>query len=497
MGRNKMNFIDLCRGEFGRKIAYTGVNQITTANVRKVVSDTIGTHNRNRVLIDYLYRYYKGDQPILYREKVVRPEINNRVCENHALEVVRFKASQTYGEPIQYVCKKKKATEETNEQVDLFNDYLDEANAEARNIELGTYQSAVGTAYKAILKEDDWTKDGELPPFRIFIPYPGDCYIVYSRKNGKPMLSVQILKDENEQQYYLCFSKKQYFEIQNGQITKTGINGFGGIPVVEYPNNHDRLSDIEIAITMFDTMNNMQSNRMDGVEQFVQALMKFKNCEIDESEFLKMIKLGAISVKDTGNGCQSDVDLMTAELNQTESQVAKDDIYSNMLIVEGMPDRQQQSSGDTGQAVYLRNGWDFAERRAKLDEPFIREAEKASARIILNIIRQTTKDISISTRDFDVKITRNPTDNMLVKAQALDYLFKNKIHPLIALITCGLFSDPQKVYEMSLPYLGTVYPELADPDTEMQKAQQLIDKNGQNSTEIDSTVNSSTINQNS
>lgn len=336
MGRNKMNFIDLCRGEFGRKIAYTGVNQITTANVRKVVSDTIGTHNRNRVLIDYLYRYYKGDQPILYREKVVRPEINNRVCENHALEVVRFKASQTYGEPIQYVCKKKKATEEANEQVDLFNDYLDEANAEARNIELGTYQSAVGTAYKAILKEDDWTKDSELPPFRIFIPYPGDCYIVYSRKNGKPMLSVQILKDENEQQYYLCFSAKQYFEIQNGQITKTGINGFGGIPVVEYPNNHDRLSDIEIAITMFDTMNNMQSNRMDGVEQFVQALMKFKNCEIDESEFLKMIKLGAISVKDTGNGCQSDVDLMTAELNQTESQVAKDDIYSNMLIVEGL-----------------------------------------------------------------------------------------------------------------------------------------------------------------
>ena len=50
MGRNKMNFIDLCRGEFGRKIAYTGVSQITTANVRKVVSDTIGTHNRNRVL---------------------------------------------------------------------------------------------------------------------------------------------------------------------------------------------------------------------------------------------------------------------------------------------------------------------------------------------------------------------------------------------------------------------------------------------------------------
>ena len=220
--------------------------------------------------------------------------------------------------------------------------------------------------------------------------------------------------------------------------------------------------------------------------------MKFKNCEIDENEFLKMVKLGAISVKDAGNGVQSDVDLMTAELNQSESQVAKDDIYNNMLIVEAMPNRQSNTGGDTGNAVYLRNGWDFAERDAKLVEAFTKEAEKTSARIILNIIRKTSMDVNISTRDFDVKITRNPTDNMLVKAQALDYLFKNKIHPLIALITCGLFSDPQKVYEMSLPYLGTVYPELANPDAEMQKAQELIKDFSQKSIQNQSATISST-----
>lgn len=489
--RNTMNFVDLCRGEFGRKVAYTGVDRITPQNVVKVVSDTIGIHNRNRTLIDYLYRYMKGDQPILYRNKIVRPEVNNRVVENHAFETVKFKAGQICGEPIQYVCKKKNADEKINEQVDLLNDYLDEANADARNIQRAIYQSATGTSYKAILKEEDWTKNGDLPPFRIFIPYPGDCYIVYSHRNGKPMLSVQILKDEDEQQYYLCYSKNQFFEIKNGKVTNYGINGFGGIPIVECPNNHDRLSDVEIAITLFDAINKYQSDRLNGVEQFVQAFMKFKNCEIDENEFLKMVKLGAISVKDTGNGCQSDVELMTAELNQSESQVAKDDIYNNMLIVEAMPNRQSNSGGDTGNAVYLRNGWDFAERDAKLVEAFTKEAEKESARIILNIIRGTSNDVNISTRDFDVKITRNPTDNMLVKAQALDYLFKNKIHPLIALITCGLFSDPQKVYEMSLPYLGTIYPELADPEAEMQKAQQLLDGKFQNPSKTEPMANSS------
>lgn len=485
-----MNFVDLCRGDFGRKVAYTGVDRITPQNVVKVVSDTIGIHNRNRTLIDYLYRYMKGDQPILYRNKIVRPEVNNRVVENHAFETVKFKAGQICGEPIQYVCKKKNADKKINEQVDLLNDYLDEANADARNIQRAIYQSATGTSYKAILKEEDWTENGDLPPFRIFIPYPGDCYIVYSQRNGKPMLSVQILKDEDEQQYYLCYSKNQFFKITNGKVTEYGINGFGGIPIVECPNNHDRLSDVEIAITLFDAINKYQSDRLNGVEQFVQSFMKFKNCEVDKNEFLEMVKLGAISVKDTGNGCQSDVELMTAELNQSESQVAKDDIYNNMLIVEAMPNRQSNSGGDTGNAVYLRNGWDFAERDAKLVEAFTKEAEKESARIILNIIRGTSNDVNISTRDFDVKITRNPTDNMLVKAQALDYLFKNKIHPLIALITCGLFSDPQKVYEMSLPYLGTIYPELADPKAEMQKAQQLLDGKFQNPFKTEPMANS-------
>lgn len=64
MGRNKSNFVDLCQGDFGRKTAYTGVAQITTENVIQVLSDTIGTHNRNRMMINSLYSVLtKGDQP--------------------------------------------------------------------------------------------------------------------------------------------------------------------------------------------------------------------------------------------------------------------------------------------------------------------------------------------------------------------------------------------------------------------------------------------------
>lgn len=477
MDKNISSFTDLCGGEFGRKVAYTYVDEITRENVVSVVGKAISVLNYNRPMIKYLHRYYRGDQPILYRQKTVRPEINNKTVENHALEIVRFKTSQTYGEPIQYVSRK--PDQATNDSVDKLNDYMRDAHKQARDIELGTWQSSVGTAYKAVLK----VKGNSIAPFRLNVLSPMNTIMVYSGNDGRDMLSIQQLKNEQGQQYYQCYSDTHFFIVKDGKLTDSGLNGFNGIPIVEYPNNPDRLSDIEIAITMLDQINKMQSDRMNGIEQFVQAFMLFKNCEINKDQFVEMCQLGAIQVKDSNQGVQSEVKIMSEELNQEQTQVAKDDVYRQVLVVEGMPDRQQNTGGDTGQAVYLRNGWDFAEQRAKLDEPFTIEAEKKHVFIVLNIIKQTTNDIDLSVRDFDVKITRNSTDNMLVKAQSLDYLLKNKIHPLIALTTCGLFGDPEKVWTMSKPYIDTMMKtqEQLDAETEKLRAYELL-KSKSNST---------------
>ena len=471
MNKNALSFIDLCKGQFGRKIAYTYADEITKNNAVSVVSKAISVLNYNRPAIRYLHNYYLGNQPILYRKKDVRPEINNKTVENHALETVRFKTSQTYGEPIQYVSRK--TDKGINEAVDRLNDYMRDAHKQARDIEVGTWQSSVGTAYKVALK----APKNSVIPFRLNVLSPMDTIIVYSKHDGRDMLSIQQLKDEDGSQYYECYSENAYFVVKNSKVMDWQVNGLGGIPITEYPNNPDRLSDIEICITMFDQINKMQSDRMNGIEQFIQAFMLFKNCEINKEQFVEMCQLGAIQVKDSGQGSQSDVKILSEELNQEQTQVAKDDVYRQILIIEGMPDRQQNTGGDTGQAVYLRNGWDFAEQRAKLDEPFTIEAEKKHAAIVLNIIKYTTADVPLTIRDFDVKITRNSTDNMLVKAQTLDYLLKNKIHPLIAVTICGLFGDPEKVWTMSKPYIDTIMKtqEQLDAEAEREKALKLLE----------------------
>lgn len=363
--KNRISFIDVCRGNFGRKIIYSSAEQINADNIVEELGKALAIHWQNRREINYLDRYYRGDQPILYRQKVVRPEINNRTVENHALEIVRFMTAQNFGEPVQYVSRKD--DENITKMVDDLNDLMSTIDKSAYDIELGEWQSICGTAYRFV-----WVEGVDDTPFEINTLKPKDVFIVYSSRNGnKPLMSVQQIRTTEGRNRYICYTDKWYYEIENSKIdiTKTKVNGFFKIPVIEYPNNSRRLSDIEIVITMLDTLNKIQANRIDGIEQFVQAFMKFVNCDIDENKFLEMCQLGAIKVK-AQQGVQADVSMITSELKQDQTQIAKDDVYKNILIIEGMPNREQNTGGDTGQAVYLRNGWDFAEQRAKLDEPF-------------------------------------------------------------------------------------------------------------------------------
>ena len=72
---------------------------------------------------------------------------------------------------------------------------------------------------------------------------------------------------------------------------------------------------------------------------------------------------------------------------------------------------------------------------------------------------------------------------MLVKAQSLDYLLKNKVNALIALTTCGLFGDPEKVWIMSKPYMDTIFKtqDQLDVEAEKQRAYELLKNQPNNS----------------
>ncbi len=59
----------------------------------------------------------------------------------------------------------------------------------------------------------------------------------------EPLLAVQESKDADGKYYKLCYSSTHECKIINGTVSDWKLHGFGGIPIVEYPNNHERISD--------------------------------------------------------------------------------------------------------------------------------------------------------------------------------------------------------------------------------------------------------------
>ena len=442
---------------FGRRILYTSETAIDERNLIKVLNKVLPIFELNKMESNYLYNYRRGRQPILNRIKKVRPEINNKIVENHALEIVDFKKGYVFGEPVQYIRRganrngddSENETNKISTKIATLNEYMFEADKAAKDIELAEWFYTCGTAYRMILPSGEQTA-----PFEIDIPDPRFTAIVYSRTFGKkPVMSFQEIMTDDEKKIYAIYTPTHYYEVENNKIVKSEPHILCDIPIVEYPADRSRLGAFEIVIGLLDAINTTSSNRIDGIEQFIQAFMKFVNCKIDQKSLDELAELGALQFS-SDPSCPADVDIISSQLNQTEVQITTEHLYQMILIICGMPDRNgsNRSTGDTGQAVILRDGWSAAESRARENELIFKSSEKQFLKLVLKILKDTN-NLELNLSDIDIKFTRNKTDNLLTKTQGLQNMLEAGINPQIAINTVGLFSDPEQVYLDSLDYL--------------------------------------------
>ena len=352
------------RTMYGRRVITTDVDEITAENVVDVLRDAMSVHELNRSEIEYLWKYYKGQQPILTRVKAVRPEICNKIVENRANEIVSFKVGYLCGEPIQYVGRN--SEEAVTSGIGVLNEYMFLVDKPALDQEVAEWGMICGTANRMVLANDKYDAESDEAPFDIFTLDPRNSFVVYSTDvKRRRMMGVKYNEDEYGFRTYSVYTDSVCFLIEGDQVTAVKPHGLGDEPIIEYPANNARLGAFEIVLPLLDAINNIESNRMDGIEQFIQSFIKFVNCDIDEEKFKALKDLGGIKIKSV-DGQPADVDIVTSELNQQQTQTLKDDAYQAILTICGMPNRNGGSStSDTGSAVLLRDGWSLAESRAK------------------------------------------------------------------------------------------------------------------------------------
>lgn len=472
---------------FGRRDIYAGVDEITEDNVISEVNSALVYHLQNVAEEDYLYWYRRGLQPILKRTKERNTIVLNKVVENHAEEITTFKNGYFLQEPAKYRSRKDSAAS----KVDKLNEYIYRAGKHDADNVLADWFHMVGKA--ALYIESNADED---IPIRTYALDPRSAFVVYSLRPGnEPLYAVNMVIGSGvvnidvytKDKVYRLYGTSKSAEATNRpnwQAVATGLrsveeNPLGNIPIIEYRYNSVNMGSFEAVIYLLDAINNVQSNRIDGVEQFIQSIAVAVNCQFEDDVTAdKIRKAGMIALRSVGEN-KADFRILSEELDQQQTQTLVDDLYDQALRICSMPSTTKggRSTSDTGSAVIFRDGWEQAAASARNTEDLFKKSNRLFDRIFTDILRKKGM-LNIKLVDFELDFVRNETANVQSKAQAMQTMLAAGLHPEIALSKSGISNDPVADVKMSEKYIKMIW---GDPDKADEVEEQT---NGQGEAQI-------------
>lgn len=456
---------------FGRKQIFCDKTNIDKTNILEVLGEAYAIHEQNRAEMLYLFEYVKGRQPILDRQKQIRPEINEKIVDNMASEILEFKLGYEFGSSISYVQRarkdiksrnalfsffKKLFTSDESKKEDLrvsaINEMMVEECKAAKDLQLAKDVKTCGVGYRLILPKK--IKTG-VSVFDLLVLNPMNTFVVYSNDAYRePILGVSYFPHRDGSVTFGCYTKTSYFKIEMG-ITKGFEDWFeekpntvGMVPIIEYINDYDRMGCFERVIPLMDALNTIDSDRVNDIAQHVQNILWGDNVALDTEQYKKLRDDGMILTK-SEQGRTATLKYLESVLNQSENQTLVDYVKQQILDITNTPSRSELSGGSTGSATNMSTGWMAAETDAKEKEQIWSASERRETAIILKIIKDSNEvdtDIAeLNLSDIEIKFSRSRTYDLATKCNSLSALIGIGIDPLRAIEVVGLFTDPQQV----------------------------------------------------
>lgn len=458
--------LDISKELHGRRRILTGEKEITRENVIDVLVKALGVHEQNRREIIYLQNYERGIQPVLERTKNYNAEINNKVVVNIANEIITFKEAEFAGEPIMYVSRRGNngvddENREIPQKVAKVNDMMIAEGKQTLDLELAHKMFTCGVAYRLTYHDvkppDEYLDEA---PFEMAVPDVENTFIVRRNDAKKTVLMgvTYVYKDPPHSDVeYTVYTKNVTYTIEGLayvggteglglKITNETHHNFGQVSLIEYPCNPDYMGAFEPVIPLLDAINLTESNRMDGIEQFIQALMVFDGVDISREDFLELKDLGAIKLPATqnANGGKK-LYYLNEQLDQSQTQTLVADMKQTVLEIVGMPSQGTGNTGDSSNngAVIMRNGWWHAEGRALQTQNMWKKAETDFLKVVLKICADTNVLTGLKISDLEPRFWRQSYEDLLVKTQSFSTLRTAGMPAIQAFKFSHLSRDPE------------------------------------------------------
>lgn len=391
-------------------------------------------HYFNAIEEQYLFDYYTGYHPaIAEREKDVRGEINNKIVMNYAKSFTRDIVAYFLGKPIQYVQR----SDEKREAATTLSNAFDAENKNLVDYNIATNMSVCGLGYRGVFPEKEG-KNGthislvSLDPRETFVVWSPDRAVGQLYCGTYYSTPPHPFTQESKTVYTIYTKTKKYvFESPGmvGAMTYTDMQlvdeqpaSLGGnLPIIEYQNSMFAMGDWESELTTMDALDKLTSDSLNDIEQFVNSILLAQGFELTEETLTNLENNKMLNIPDVPPGVQVVVKYIAEQLDNQNVESLRDWLEATMRTIVGVPDRKQRGGGgaDTGDAVFLRDGWQDIDLVAGSKEQFFIDADRASLATCLYIMQTFNEiDKNVKVEDIEIKFSRTKQANLQAKAQA-------------------------------------------------------------------------------
>lgn len=444
-----------------------------TAKVIDILSNSIDIHEKNKTESMYLQAYLYGDQDIKYKEKLTRTDINNKGVENWAWAFQDWKKAFLLGKPIQYA----PLNDVANSEISILNAYNTYEDKDQLDQDIYEDIFTVGRGYRYVnyspVSEDDES------PFELINLDITNTEVVYSSSISHEQLLAFV---ETEKKYivqtvdpitgvktpepkyyheYTVYTRNRQYVIDDKNVNYRVLSSkpiiYNAHLVTEYYFNRNRVSFLELCKDIFDDINYVENLDKDDIESFVNAIMVFTNAEVNKEGMDAIKKYGAVSIKSTDQK-KASVELLQSRLKSLDTQIYYLRKLSALHSILSVPEATQSgtiSNAETGKAVLTGQGFTSATVRVENEEKAFKKCDRNALKVVLRICKNA-KDSAVKVlkvSDIDIKFSRDLSDNLLTKTQALLNLTTAQIPPEIRNAVIGLFSDPVSVTKLQEAFI--------------------------------------------
>ena len=384
----------------------------------KMIISCIKEYQDNEVSrLNNLWKYYCGEQDILYRYKKDYLPNNKLVC-NNASYITDMITGYMGGVPATYNGKCQDRLIELNRKNDIV----------SHDTELLRAISIYGKCNELLYMSSD-----EKPYPKIAVIKPENSFVVYDTSvEENPLFGIRFYETydmENQKDGYevIVYTKEDVITYRIDGFTSTNYEEvervehyFGIVPLIEYKNNINSKGDFEAVITLIDAYNLLQSDRLNDKEQLVDSILAIYGASLGDSDeevgrTAQMIREHKIlELPEKGKA-----EYLYKNLTEADVEILKESIRDDIYTLSLVPCLSDKNFSIQASGVSMKYKLLGLEQKAKTKEAYFRKGLYRRIKGFENIL---SKKENVDFSDIEIIMNRSLPSNELEIANIVTML---------------------------------------------------------------------------